>query len=362
MKKRMFITTIVMMLVLAVALTTSSLAWFSASNASVTASAATFKAQTAGSNVNLKIAKSTGSWGNSVELKSGNVAVGSFEPVIPTDAIISKYNAGEYVWNPGIQLNGAKVGSDQKFIIDSTNPVQNYTVSREASNGYYYDYFYIHNADAQTAINALSFTVESSARAEESGETACKAFAALILYKAEYVAVDSTVPENAVENAGFTVVSKDASDPIGASSIKANTDLGTTELPDERYLAWIPFCAFTIGDRPTSGISAWQYADLDGSIDYNNVSILGDTTHPIETQEVDAYFGEAYNLNYLALQRLNSKGNDSNKDESSTFSMSAKETYRVDFYYWFDGLDLDEYKDTTKAEVSIKIEASNSNS
>lgn len=56
MKKRMLITTIVMMLVLAVALTTSSLAWFSASQATVTANNGTFTAKTAGSAANIGVA------------------------------------------------------------------------------------------------------------------------------------------------------------------------------------------------------------------------------------------------------------------------------------------------------------------
>jgi flagellar basal body-associated protein FliL len=65
MKKRMFITTIVMMLVLAIALTTSSLAWFSSSQGSVTANAAEFTAGTAdGTSVNLKIRSdlTSGAW------------------------------------------------------------------------------------------------------------------------------------------------------------------------------------------------------------------------------------------------------------------------------------------------------------
>ena len=66
MKKRMLITTIVMMLVLAVALTTSSLAWFSASQATVTASGGSFTASTSNKVVALGISKSNGDFGDSI--------------------------------------------------------------------------------------------------------------------------------------------------------------------------------------------------------------------------------------------------------------------------------------------------------
>ena len=66
MKKRMLITTIVMMLVLAVALTTSSLAWFSASQATVTASGGSFTASTSNNVVALGISMTNGDFGDSI--------------------------------------------------------------------------------------------------------------------------------------------------------------------------------------------------------------------------------------------------------------------------------------------------------
>lgn len=347
MKKRMFITTIVMMLVLAVALTTSSLAWFSASNASVTATAATFKAQAASSNVNLKISKTTSSWGNTINLIPGDLTSGSMEALIPTEALKPTYDDG-YVWKPTIQLNGAKVGSESNFIIDSANHVSNPTVTRGASNGYYYDYFYIHNADSQTPINKLNFKVQSKTSvAEGSGDTACRAYAIMILFKAVDVTVNSNVPANAANNAGKMVVASGALS-VEENEVKATSDAG--------YLAWVPFAAFSYSPKSSY---EWQYADLDkqteGVFDYNNANILS-----LDTQIADADFatatatGNAFTLDSASLKTLNSKSG--TQDDDSDFSMRAKETYRVDFYYWLDGLDLDEFKDETQAEVSIQIE------
>lgn len=356
MKKRMFITTIVMMLVLAVALTTSSLAWFSASNASVTAAAATFKAKAASSNINLKIAKTTGSWGNTINLASGDLTSGTMEALIPTEALVPTYGDG-YVWNPAIKLNGAKVGSESNFIIDSANPVSNPEVIRGASNGYYYDYFYIHNADSQTPINKLNFKVTSKTSVEEgSGDTACRAYAIMILFKSVDVEVGEEVPANAAEHAGDTVVAQDTEGEPSSGNVKANTERGEKHYV---YLAWVPFAAFSYS--PAKSTDEWQYADLDkkteeGTYAYNNADILS-----LSKQVADADFasetapGNAFTLDSTSLKTLNSKSGTTDND--SVFSMLAKETFRVDFYYWLDGLDLNEFKDETQAEVSIQIEA-----
>lgn len=345
MKKRMFITTIVMMLVLAVALTTSSLAWFSSSNQSVTASSATFTAKTKGSNVNLKIGRGTSGWDNKIALTSGSTD-GSMLPYIPTAAIVPTYDGDSFVWNPTISFNGASV-AESKFVIDSVNTVDNPTVARGGSNGYYYDYFYIHNADAQTSISELSFKVTSSTEVpENSGETTCRVYAAIILFKSVSLTAGETVPANAAMDAGKELVNND--DP-GANEIN---------IGDGTYTAWVPFAAFTYSESTAS--YKWQYADFDGETNYNGADVS-----TLETQKADSNFSiegsaDEFKLNTESLRALNNKAFDTDSgesDETSTFSMSALETFRVDFYYWFDGETLDEYKDTTKGEVSIEISA-----
>lgn len=358
----MFITTIVMMLVLAVALTTSSLAWFSASNASVTASSATFKAQAASSNVNLKISKTPNSWGNSIKLASGNTE-GSMDPLIPTAALVPTYSDGNYIWNSAIVLNGASA-SLGSFVIDDSNKPNVPQVSRGGSNGFYYDYFYIHNADAQTSINELYFEVQSQTKVgEDSSDTACRAYAAIILFNEVQVEVGGTVPSNAALDAGKTVVANDADSVNSDEEVKANLEVDE----DYVYQAWVPFAAFSYS--PAKATYKWQYADFnkkdaDGSYTYNNIPILGKEGVEIPVQEADSNFAttsshDKFTLNSSSLKELNSKSGTTDSD--SSFVMSAGATFRVDFYYWLDGLDLDEFKDDTTAEVSIEISAPSGN-
>ena len=76
MKKRMLITTIVMMLVLAVALTTSSLAWFSASQATVTATGGTAKyLREKGVNVSVATKVSEGHPNILDDIKAGRISM-----------------------------------------------------------------------------------------------------------------------------------------------------------------------------------------------------------------------------------------------------------------------------------------------
>ena len=83
MKKTMFSTSVIMVVVMAIALTTSSLAWFSAAGASnVTTSALTIKAQSTTSS-GLQITDNPENvWGESISLASGN-AVDGMMPLVP---------------------------------------------------------------------------------------------------------------------------------------------------------------------------------------------------------------------------------------------------------------------------------------
>ncbi|MBQ7653125.1 MAG: hypothetical protein IJS93_01990 [Clostridia bacterium] len=399
MKKRMFITTIVMMLVLAVALTTSSLAWFSSANTAVTASAATFTATSSGdSNVNLKISDSTGSWGNQIALTSA--AGRSMIGMIPQSALVATTGTaptftgvtvngahvdvvhGNYVWPARMSFNSAKIGDESNFVIEadaagndvngdpstSTNKVSDYSnVAVNGSAGYYYDEFYLHNADAQSVINTLNFQVRGSlskitgAEAEGSDYT-CNGYAAFIVFDAVAVAVGETVPTNALESAGYTVIAygtSPAENQVAAAS-------------DDKYLAWVPFAAFTIamdktGDTGANNSNvAWQFGNLDeidgSAFRYNSIAIEN-----VNTQAYDAISGDTgftlstANLKLLNDKVVNGEGNVTNsntsRDTTSVFTMPAGETYRVAFYFWLDGYTMTSFTDTTVAEVSIRVSA-----
>lgn len=419
MKKRMFITTIVMMLVLAVALTTSSLAWFSSANTSVTAQSATFTATSSGdSNVNLKISNSTESWGNTISLTSA--ADRTMVGMIPQTALVASTTLGEnaytaptftgvtingthedvvhgdYAWPARIAFNSATIDDESYFIIDKDavgkkangddateadrNGVTNYTTSTAGGvngyTGFYYDEFYIHNADTQSVINSLNFQVRGSLTniatgqdVEESDYT-CNGYAAFIIFDAVAVTVGQTVPANALENAGATVIAYGGSPEEGQVA-------ATTSGENGRYLAWVPFAAFTFamekGSNETVQEAAWQFADLD-AVD-NDAFVYarqndgsGVLITALKTQEYDALSGDTgFTLNTNTLRALNDKvpnyqnnivntGN-AERDTTSVFNMKAGETFRVAFYFWLDGYTMTSFTDTTVAEVGIRINA-----
>ena len=117
----MLITTIVMMLVLAVALTTSSLAWFSASQQTVTANGGTFTARAVDStNVNIALADALdGTWSNSIALASYNPTM---DPACPTAEISTSADL------TSLTFHSARI-QDGKFQVDANNKLGNQTVT-----------------------------------------------------------------------------------------------------------------------------------------------------------------------------------------------------------------------------------------
>lgn len=106
MKKRMLITTIVMLLVLAVALTTSSLAWFTASQATVTATGGQFTATTSNSVVALGISDTNYDFGPSMEFR----AKSDMNPLCMTDELKSALDEKQHTTAlEALNLNGVLV-------------------------------------------------------------------------------------------------------------------------------------------------------------------------------------------------------------------------------------------------------------
>lgn len=170
MKKRMLITTIVMMLVLAVALTTSSLAWFSASQATVTATGGTFSASAAGSAANIGLATSAESsnWANTAPM-TNNVASG-LVPLCAISELTSKLDSdvgtsGEPVTLASIvndveKLNGAKILTNgegvQVFPLNAANPFYKNTLASQANS-----VVFAKNLDANgTHVTSLKVTLK----------------------------------------------------------------------------------------------------------------------------------------------------------------------------------------------------------
>jgi|GEM_PF-3878521 len=303
MKKRMFITTIVMMLVLAVALTTSSLAWFSSANSSVTATAATFTAKTKSDSVALKISNTQNNFGNSIALyktEANNNVVTSIsqklQPLIPVNPLVSangviengwkgagvthKIEGGEdvtvqpsyngYVWPNKIDFNSAELDGNGNFKIDKSTDVNTFNITGYTDNNvekypFFYKSFYIKNADQVTSIDNLVFDVKVDMTAD-AGEYTANGIAAFILFDEMEFKVGDTIPSNASQYANL-VVSEEGGDG------KVAPQQGQTTVK-----AWVPFAAFTFNTtkreiryngseviqtadtNPTD--SAWQFANL----------------------------------------------------------------------------------------------------
>ncbi len=167
MKKRMLITTIVMMLVLAVALTTSSLAWFTASQATVTATGGTFTASTAGSATNIGLAQATdGEWASTIAMLTPSAST-KLMPLCPQAEIGRKLTAeGSLAYTnvsdvEAIVLNGARMlinGQGQNvFPLGSgDNAAYTHTLGSQA-----HSHIYAKNLDTNgTIIGTLKVTLK----------------------------------------------------------------------------------------------------------------------------------------------------------------------------------------------------------
>jgi len=382
MKKRMFITTIVMMLVLAVALTTSSLAWFSSANISVTANAATFYASTnAGTNVSLKISRTTGTWDTKIQLKSGSDA-GSMVGVIPTKALVptvaeaptftglTKQDKSprpvtwaDYKWDGNMVFNSAKINNETStFVIAETGANAVTTIGADGfakmgSTGVYYDNFFIHNADKIADINALTFSLTDDTRLTTTGanpaDTASRAYVAVILYDLATFSGDEEIPDNAIDSEGNFDAGRGqtAAEAIGEGSATS-------------YQTWIPFAAFTFCVKRAADDTGapWQWADLDatsqetGAFIWNDQDIDSPSTQAFESLGgIEQQSNNVFTLNTASLKTLNAKSGTA--DNTSKFNMGAGEIFMVSMYAWLDGYSMTEYTDTTVLKVGLNIAA-----
>lgn len=380
----MFITTIVMMLVLAVALTTSSLAWFSSANISVTASSATFYARTnAGSNVSLKISRTTGTWLTSIPLVGGSDS-GSMVGVIPTKALVPTVDTAptftgltnqdnspravtwaDYKWDGNMVFNSAKINNEtSKFVITAAGTPNEVTTigadgfTKTGSAGVYYDNFFIYNADKIADINALTFSLTDdtalTTTGDQAADTASRAYVAIILYDLATFTGNEEIPDNAINSLGTFDAGR------GKTATEAIGDSGASS-----YQTWIPFAAFTFCVKKDTNDTGepWQWADLDaqttpGTFDWNDQSIAlsSDNTQAFEgLGGIGAGDADKFTLNTASLRVLNGKSETA--DTTSEFNMGAGEIFMVSMYAWLDGYSMTEYTDTTVLTVGLNIAA-----
>lgn len=156
----MLITSIVMVVVLAVALTTSSLAWFSASQQTVNAQAGSFVAQTQGaSNVNIAISKTMGSYSALVNLDRFSTQM---RPVALVNNFDFNTNA-KFKFNEckiaGAYFDPTKISVSEEIDLDIVNGTED---TAESTNFNYRDTLYLVNYDAVDKLASIKISLESS--------------------------------------------------------------------------------------------------------------------------------------------------------------------------------------------------------
>ena len=298
MKKRMLITAIVMVVVLAVALTTSSLAWFSASQNDVTATGGSFKAaKTSSDNVNIAISDTLGNFRSTGSLST---KTGPLLPACPT-AQINTFPS-EMIFNSRRVIGG-------NFSMDA-NGLENETINFDVDKGgetvtsddaqfYYQDALYVVNYDDTTAVNSITLNIESKV-------TAATGFEKATPFMLVRLAKRSAVTDSPWSEVGYNVVKLDTT---------------------------------------ADGYIAYDFADLTASADVKQSS---QTQANIEANRFPAVVSTAETKENFDLVA------------SLTFSnlalaVSAGEYLKIDIVMWFDGAALNASTQQTNVAFMMTV-------
>ncbi len=157
MKKRMLITAIVMVVVLAVALTTSSLAWFSATQNNVTASGGSFTASTgsSSSNVNISLSRDMTSWKNGISLLDQGIDMLPVCVNKPNESAVFEGDFNSFKLDTGRTVNAyfkPDTIAQQEVLLDNTFDSEGNFIPKESSNNAHYYQDAILLVNNETAI------------------------------------------------------------------------------------------------------------------------------------------------------------------------------------------------------------------
>lgn len=157
MKKRMLITAIVMVVVLAVALTTSSLAWFSATQNNVTASGGSFTASTgsSSSNVNISLSRDMTSWKNGISLLKQGIDMLPVCVNKPNESAVFEGDFNSFKLDTGRTVNAyfkPDTIAQQEVLLDNTFDSEGNFIPKESSNNAHYYQDAILLVNNETAI------------------------------------------------------------------------------------------------------------------------------------------------------------------------------------------------------------------
>lgn len=309
MKKRMLITSIVMVVVLAVALTTSSLAWFSASQNDVTAVNGTFTAATqSAENVNIAISKTTSGYAASCDLDKANI---SLMPV----ALKSQLNFDTVDTESKISFNSAKVtGShfdpSENMISDSGDINLNDddgSTDAAKSNAYAYrDTVYLVNYDSQNALSKLTIKLDTTLTAAE-GKTLP---IPVVLLKVSRGTVGSWT------NVGYIVFVLDSTDS--------------------------PSAKYTVYDFVTNMKGKTALSEEVSTSKVNRVSGTTNATGTLATKNEDGSFTASNDFTF-----------------ENGLAVNATEICKIDVVMWFDGEALSSGSQGAAASFNLTFTGSN---
>ena len=320
MKKRMLITSIVMVVVLAVALTTSSLAWFSAAQPTVSASGGSFTAETSGdSNVNIAIGTDLNSFKSSVSLNSianemKPAALRVFDQ-LDGDSTVAKLST--LLKGDSLSFDTAKIGGGyfkpdtyQSGSINLDPDSVGGKLSANDKDGVsglvYYDSLYLVNNDETVDVSSLKFTLSGSLTKTASEKSLAKTVAILRISRAN---------SNASTWTYFT------------HNIFVIGGNGKT---------------ISVGDM--SGISKGTMYDASTQVSSIIKQVEADT---VVSTTVDSDNTSKYNFSDEWLVTF---------DSNAKFKAAQGEYLKIDVIMWFDGDELKSATDGMKVDFNIKIE------
>lgn len=153
----MLITAIVMVVVLAVALTTSSLAWFSATQNNVTASGGSFTASTgsSSSNVNISLSRDMTSWKNGISLLEQGIDMLPVCVNKPNESAVFEGDFNSFKLDTGRTVNAyfkPDTIAQQEVLLDNTFDSEGNFIPKESSNNAHYYQDAILLVNNETAI------------------------------------------------------------------------------------------------------------------------------------------------------------------------------------------------------------------
>lgn len=167
MKKRMLITAIVMVVVLAVALTTSSLAWFSATQNNVTASGGSFTASTgsSASNVNISLSRDMSSWKNGIALLQQSTEMLPVCVNKPTENAVFEGDFDSFKLDTGKTVNAyfkPDTIAQQEVLLDNTFDGENYIPKGNSNQSHYYQDAILLINNETAVLRNLEFAIKTT--------------------------------------------------------------------------------------------------------------------------------------------------------------------------------------------------------